>query len=306
MLNDYDPKSEEGLDETSDPYTSFADEFTEIYKLHPPPPQISFQQLITQYKANGESKYFLWFMHWYEPHINKISMEAATYYAVMEHWKDIKADIVATLWEAAQSYDLSCNVDFLATVQHKIDRSIHNYIRTMRSGFSVHSESEYKRLRSIMAEYRSKCMTGQPVDTAEMAQNRGISEALLIEILQGAFRNTTLLPQHRENDEGSEEDLRQSTSDPSSDPAVIYQIAEHDQALYDAFQSLTYREKRIISAHLGFCPHCFTCRTKEETPIPKQSFRTIAVFHELKEKAMARIYYTALNKILDDVKLILL
>lgn len=297
MLNDYDPKSEEALYETSVPCASFTDEFMEIYKLHPPPPQLSLQQLITQYKASGESKYFLWFLHYYESHINKISREAAIYYAVMEHWKDIKAEIVATLWEAVQSYDPSCNVDFLATVQHKIDRSIHNYIRTMRSGFSVHSEGEYKRLRSIMAEYRSKCITGQPVDTVEMAQNRGISEALLIEILQGAFRNTTLLPQHRENDEGSEEDLRQSVSDPSSDPAVIYQIAERNQALYDAFQSLTYREKLIISAHLGFCPHCFTCHTKDGTPIPKQNFYTIGIFHELKEKSVARIYKTALNKI---------
>lgn len=297
MLNDYDLELEEAQKETSPPPTSFTDEFAEIYKLHPPPPQISFQQLIMQYKASGENKYFLWFLHWYEPHINKISMEAATYYAVMEHWKDIKADIVATLWEAAQSYDPSCNVDFLATVQHKIDRSIHNYIRTMRSGFSVHSEGEYKRLRSIMAEYRSKCMTGQPVDTAEMAQNRGISEALLIKIIQAAFRNTTLLPQYLENDEGSETDQCQNASDPSSDPAVIYQIAERDQALYDAFQSLTYREKLTISAYLGFCPNCFTCRTKERTPIPKQSFRTIAVFHELKEKSVSRIYNLALKKI---------
>ncbi len=305
MLNDYDPELEETQKETSPPPTSFTDEFTDLYKLHPPPPQLSLQQLITQYKASGESKYFFWFLHYYESHINKISREAATYYAVSEHWKDIKAEIIAALWEAVQSYSPSCNVDFLATVQHKIDRNIHNYIRTMRSGFSVHSEGEYKRLRSIMAEYRAKSLQNQPVDTAEMAQNRGISEALLIEILQGAFRNTTLLPQYRENDEGSEEDLRQNASDPSSDPAVIYQIAERDHALYDAFQSLTYREKLIVSAHLGFCPHCFTCRTKNGTPIPKQSFYTIGIFHELKEKSVARIYKTALNKIREKLAPIL-
>ena len=113
-----------------------------------------------------------------------------------------------------------------------------------------------------MAEYRFKFMNGQTVDTAEIAKDRGISEELLIKILQGAFRNTSLLPQHLENNEGSETDQCQNASDPSSDPVVIHQIAERDQALYDAFQSLTYREKLIISAHLGFCPYCFTCHTK--------------------------------------------
>ena len=190
MLNDYETKLEEGL-------------------LRP---QNSFQQLIAQYKATGENKYFLRFLHRYEPHINKVSREAATYYAVAEHWQDLKSEIIATLWDAVQSYDPSCNVDFLVSVQRKIARSIHNYIRTMRSGFSVHSEGEYKRLRSIMAEYRSKSLQDQPIDTEEMARRWGISEALLIEILQGAFRNTTLLPQHWENDEGSEEDLRQNAA----------------------------------------------------------------------------------------------
>ena len=305
MLNDYGMEFEETNDNESELSAYFPSECTEMYKMHPPPPKLNFQQLICQYKASSDPKYFLWFLHYYEPHVNETARSAAMYYAVRGHWIDLKAEIIATLWEAAQEYSPDNNIDFLATVQHRIDHSIHNYIRTMRTGFTVHSEGEYKRLRSIIAEYRFKSMNGQTVDTAEMAKARGISETLLIKILQGAFRNTSLLPQYLENDEGSETDQCQNAPDLSSDPAMIYQIAERDQALYDAFQSLTYREKRIISAHLGFCPHCFTCRTKEETPIPKQSFRTIAVFHELKEKAVARIYYTALNKISEKLAPIL-
>ena len=284
-------------EESLDLFQTMPSDAETMYRIQPSPVELSFHQYITSYRLSGDGRYFLWFLHYYEPHINKFAKERAQRYSMVDRWVDLKSEIVLALLEAAQNYEFSWGSDFLATAHHQMEDAVHRYVRTMRSGFTVHNDSEYKRLRSIMGEYHTTIAQGKVANTATMAQQRGISEHLLIDILQGALRNITLLPPFREDEEGSQEDLCQYAPDPSSDPAKIYVRTERDNTIYAAFQSLSYRERLIVSAHLGFCPQCLSCRNKDGTPIPKQSFKSIGILHELKEKAVARIYKAALNKI---------
>lgn len=66
-----------------------------------------------------------------------------------EHFADIKQSLVTGLCKALMKYDISI-APFLPYAQRYMEREAHNYIRTMRTGYSVQSEFEYARLRKVM------------------------------------------------------------------------------------------------------------------------------------------------------------
>ncbi len=62
------------------------------------------------------------------------------------------------------------------------------------------------------------------------------------------------------------------------------------EAVLNAFESLDYRERMLVAAHLGFCPECFeTLARKEKDGVPvlalrkKQSLIDLAIEHELSD-----------------------
>ena len=66
-----------------------------------------------------------------------------------EHFADIKQCLVTGLCKALMKYDITI-APFLPYAQRYMEREAHNYIRTMRTGYSVQSEFEYARLRKVM------------------------------------------------------------------------------------------------------------------------------------------------------------
>ena len=79
----------------------------------------------------------------------------------------------------------------------------------------------------------------------------------------------------------------------------------------DAFESLNYRERAVISAHLGFCMVCYSTKTLDYDkagklsllPCKPQSFMDIAIDHGLSaHDTMDRIYRGALKKLKAQLK----
>ena len=121
----------------------------EIYRITPPPPEMDLQEYIRQYVQSGDDKYFYWFLHYYEPTLNEKAKSFRNKYSMEEHFADIKQSLVTGLCKALMKYDITI-APFLPYAQRYMEREVHNYIRTMRTGYSVQSEFEYARLRKVM------------------------------------------------------------------------------------------------------------------------------------------------------------
>lgn len=88
---------------------------------------------------------------------------------------------------ALQNYNPNRGVPFIVYKEYAAMREIHEYIRTMRTGFTVQSNDEYLRLRKTMRllrEYGGKA----DKDTIEkIARNIGASEEDTAEIIRSGM-----------------------------------------------------------------------------------------------------------------------
>ena len=81
-----------------------------------------------------------------------------------------------------------------------------------------------------------------------------------------------------EDGEGGAEDV---TCDRSTDPSAMVLRDEQAADLYEAFQSLEYRERDMLSLHLGFCPECFATRDKNGKPLEKWTYMDLMLRYGL-------------------------
>ncbi len=207
----------------------------EIYRISPPPPEWDLQECIRQYIQSGDDKYFYWFLHHYEPMLNEKAKFFRNKYKMDEHFSDIKQSLVTGLCKALLNYDISIS-PFLPYAQRYMEREAHNYIRTMRTGYSVQSEFEYARLRKVM----------------DIFNHSG-----------GEFTEETISQVATQIGESSEK--TKSIPDSSLNPENIYFKQELYGKLYEAYDSLEYTEKIMLAQHLGFCPECFSTRYADKT-----------------------------------------
>ena len=109
-------------------------------------------------------------------------------------------------------------------------------------------------------------------------------------------------------DEDSEESREEVAHDGSSEPDKIFFSLERAEAVMTAFEKLNYRERAMVSAHLGFCMECYATHFYDENdldedgkpirkPLPKETFADIAIDHGLASPDTAdKTYRKALDK----------
>ena len=76
------------------------------------------------------------------------------------------------MMKAIQNYDISRGVPFIVYKEYAAMREVHEYIRSMRTGFTIQSNDEYLRLRKAMRLY---CEFGSKNDDATIEK---IAEAI--------------------------------------------------------------------------------------------------------------------------------
>lgn len=80
-------------------------------------------------------------------------------------------------------------------------------------------------------------------------------------------------------------------ADGTSETEKLFFQLERAEAVMEAFEHLNYRERAMVSAHLGFCMECYS------TQMPKQAFIDIAIDHGLASLDTAdKTYRKALQK----------
>lgn len=225
------------------------------------------------------------------------------------HFLDIKQAYITGMYKALMKYDLSRNVPFVVFKEYAAMREVHDYIRTMR-GLTIQSSDEYLRLRKVMRLYREY---GQKTDDAtiqRIASELQEKPGLIKELITAGIRNTQFVDFYRQYaDEDSEESNEEIAADGTSDTEKLFFKIERAEKIMEAFESLNYRERRMVSAHLGFCMECYATHYYDKADLdedgnpkrkthPKEAFIDIALDHGLASPDTAdKTYRRALIKI---------
>lgn len=128
-----------------------------LYRLDPAPPRMAkFQDYIAPYFTDGDITHFFVFLHHYENKLNKRVMGWVADYEMRGHFPDLKQAAVVGMLKALARYNISRGVDFLVYAKRYILNEVDDYVRTMRTGFTVQSSDAYKTLKKAMAIYNQQ------------------------------------------------------------------------------------------------------------------------------------------------------
>ena len=281
------------------------------YRLTPAPPKKDdFQEYIALYFAEKDEKYFTWFLHYYEPTLNTQMMTAVQEYSMRGHFVDMKQASVYGILKALANYDISLGVPFLVYKEYYVKNEIDDYIRTMRTGYTVQSSDEYKLLRKAMALY-NKYGKSDDETIARIAAELGKNVKDTREIITAGLRNMSYAEFYRQYaDEDGESSAEDVTRDDTTDPAKMFFDEWRANAVFDRYEKLDIRERSMIADHLGFCRECHGVLENEtdengESVLmfrQKKAYADLALQHTLSSLDTAyRIVHKAYDKILVEL-----
>ena len=264
-----------------------------IYNLHPAPPKVKVQECIDLYFSENDEKYLEWTLHCYEKDLNNISNGIMWAYYMPGHFSEIKSACATGVLLALKTYNPQLGVPFKKYTERFIEKEIHDYVRTMRTGFTVQSSGVYLNLRKIMWLYHQN---GDKIDSetmAAMVESVKRSEKTVLSILTGGLNNENIVDFYKtyfdEDGENSNDDV---TRELSFEPSSLFLGMEQRKSVMESFDELDYRERDILSAHFDFCPECFWIRHDKAT------FAEIAYNNELSSAEAAEV---ACRKALDKL-----
>lgn len=281
------------------------------YRLTPAPPKKDdFQDYIDLYFSEKDEKYFSWFLHYYEPTLNTQIMTAVQEYNMRGHFVDMKQAAVYGILKALSNYDISLGVPFLVYKEYYVKNEIYDYIRTMRTGYTVQSSDEYKLLRRAMALY-NKYGKSDDETIARIAAEIGKNVKDTREIITAGLRNMSYAEFYRQYaDEDGESSAEDVTRDDTTDPAKMFFDEWRADAVFDRYERLDIRERSMIADHLGFCIECHgilengTDDNGEKILLfrQKKAYADLALQHTLSSPDTAyRIVHKAYDKILIEL-----
>lgn len=231
-----------------------------IYKQKPAPPKMKFQKYIRLYLEEKDDKYLMWFLHYYEPILNNAIKSYVQEYAMPGHFADLKSACVFALMKALQTYDITKNTSFEYYYNNfYIKRAVHEYIRTMRTGYTISTEDEDARLRKIMALYGENNYRNDDKTIGKIAEVLNLNPKLVSEIISDGLRNMNYTEFYKDLvDDESEVGAEEYIADSSSDPWTLLLKAMKKEAIHEVFSMLNYEERYMVAGRLGFCMDCFS------------------------------------------------
>lgn len=275
-----------------------------MHRLDPATPKLPPQEYINRYFDKNDEKYLLWYLHDQEPMLNKIAQSACEWYAMAEHFADMKQAAVFGIWTALQKYDATVGTPFTVFQKRYISDSIEEYIRTAQSGVVTMTTDTYPVMKRIMAIYHQNGDNGSDEAVQRIADEIGMEYRTVKQYLAIGLLNERRADFYKDYDENGEETDEDVTVDYSSEPDKLYLRTVLYNALYSAYDRLSYREQRTLDKHLGFCDSCWSTKKAilnngevKYIPIKPMTFEEISHSASRKsDKASERTFYTALEK----------
>ena len=234
-----------------------------MYRLSPAPPKVKdLQEYIDLYLSEEDKKYFEWFLHYYEPILNTTAMGIVQRYAMQGHFEDIKEVCILGLLQALDKYSIDCGTPFLTYKTRIMWDEVHRYIRTMRTGLTVPSDSEYKKVRKAMRLY--SIYKKDPNALKKISKAIGVKEDTASQILQGALRNQQFVDFYRQYaDDDGEESREEICGDDTYEPLRTLAQKELTETLFSAYNALSYKEQEVIRIRTGVCPDCHRVQNRK-------------------------------------------
>lgn len=275
-----------------------------MYHLDPAPPKLPPQEYIELYLAENEDKYLSWYLHDREPMLNKLAQDACQRYGLPEHFADIKQAAVCGILAALKKYDPSIGTPFAVYQRRYISDSIEDYIRTAQSGMVTMTADTYPVLKRIMAIYHQGGDNATDGSMQRIADEVGMDVKTVQRYIVIGTLNERRADFYLQYDEDGEETGEDVSVDTTSQPDKLYFRSVLYAALYEAYDSLTYREQRTVAKHLGFCDTCWSIKKAvlingdvEYKPIKPMPFEAISHSASRKsDKASERTFYAAMEK----------
>lgn len=275
------------------------------YQLTPAPPKMPAQEYIKKYLAEKDEKYFSWYLHYNEKFINEKVKGCVQEYAMQGHFMDLKSAYVFGLLQALQNYDPEKGSFFNSFQAHYTKRAIDDYIRTIRTGYTVPTDAEYSLLRKAMALYAEYDYKNDDETINKIALAIGRKPNTARKMIAGGMRNMMFTEFYRQYaDEDGEESAEDVTVDTTTEPSRMFYHERRLKILCEAFNNLEYRERAIVAEHLGFCDNCWSTRyiaeengKKVKRKFKKTAFIDLAGEHGVVPSSAGRIYRGAIDKL---------
>lgn len=280
------------------------------YQLTPAPPKMPAQEYIKKYLAEKDEKYFSWYLHYNEKYINEKVKGYVQEYAMQGHFMDMKSAYIFGLLQALQNYDPEKGASFNSFQAYYTKRAIDDYIRTMRTGYTVPTDAEYSLLRKAMALYAEYGYKSDDETINKIALAIGRKPKTAQKMIAGGMRNMMFTDFYRRYaDEDSEESAEDVTVDTTTEPSRMFYHERRLKILCEAFDNLEYRERAIVAEHLGFCENCWSTRYVEiiNGKKVKREFKEIVFIdlageHGIVPSSTDRIYRGAIDKLRKALK----
>ncbi len=264
-----------------------------MFQMQNAPPKLpSWQDYFVRIQKGEDC--FPEFLHHYEPVLNKLAKGFVNSYSLQGHFADIKMVCVETMLAELETYDPSEGVDFLVAIKRKLNASLHAYAMTNLKGFSETSATHYYQLRK--AAYISKNFLKDTV-IPEICEQLNIQPKTAMRLLEEVYAlDTFQWFGSGETEDGLEDipvgvDILGHCRTPQPEAALLHK--ETIQALHSSFEKLSYKDRDIISRHLGFYKVCFR-------PLPPNTFEELADLYQYSTAdGVMRYYHRALGRLCD-------
>lgn len=195
-----------------------------MYQLSYEPDRLDdFNDYFIQYLKTKESRYFNEFLHFYEPVLNRKTVEFIKCNHIEEYrLPDLKQIFVSLLWDELQKYTAEKKIPLLQIMKYKTRNAWLEYMRTDCGITNIESKNAHKNLRKVASLY-FKMKDTNPFNEVvkEISEQLRLSENTVIEYIE-----TALATKYSESKESIE----------------IEDIPAYDDFLFDSYESEQIKE----------------------------------------------------------------
>lgn len=269
------------------------------YRIHPAPPKLEPDEYIERYRTTDDVCWFLQFLHYYEPSLNRRTRRFCRNYCVMHLFPEVKQTIVMTLFEYAANYDRTTGVPFFAYTQHMVRDAVRDFVRQNGGVHSVANVSHFRRLAKANALYYAGLDLGMTSRQCivEIAGKMNTTVRKVCDLIKEGstfrdFESLAIRTRIREDGEEPEVYERYDKGDKTADPGEVVPEALYMDEVMDAIDTLPYKQQQILFRTSGI--RCMACgRTGS-----RETYATLANEFELySESAVERERKRAIEKL---------
>ena len=247
-----------------------------IFQLEPEPPKAeNINDYILSALREKELKYFSFFLHYYEPQLNKrikgfLGVDGGDQYDP-ERFLDIKLSCREAMLQKLPDYDPEKGAEY-ATYIYPFIRDAMLRFRMGEEHWSVSSLTRYTMLRTMAWLYHNtKDAIGEFVKKYDC--DLALAEEYL-KVVRGIRNQQPFFV--TEQDEDGEETGEDVTRDDSWNYADILWDGIQAEKVRKAFEKLNYREQTLLEKRLAICMTCGRVGSWKDRP----TFEELAVMFE--------------------------